>query len=300
MLKINNWIGAIMMVLISIIFISEVRAEDALAFVTDVKGEATLKRADGTKEPATIGSQLFNGDEIEVTKDAAVLIYLSGRSLEVKAGESHKVQKEGTGESSALMGRLMGTLSEMAGPQSEADRPVVHGMARNIGVTGALPTNTKVSRSDFNFTWDALEEVEVYVFTLESHDGKVLASHTVKGTEFSSKSLNLQPGVRYLWSLKEADSLMPRSSEKSWVDIASKKDAEGLGKSLKEIEKNYSGKTQLLLKATAYYEEECYYEAERTLLELKGKEDLTPTIQEMLMSLYAKMGRWELLPSPEK
>jgi len=295
-----RWFGVVAGGLIALLFLSDLRAEDALAFVTEVEGAAVVDRADGTSDAAAVGSQLFDGDEIRTTKGKTVLIYLSGRSVEVKPGAPHKVQ-EGTDKPSVLVERLMNTLDEMVASQKELDRPLVQAMARSLpGLTGALPANTRISRNDFDFTWDALEEAEEYLFTLKSEDGQVLARRTVKGTRLSGRSLNLLAGARYCWNVEEADAFLPTRSDTACVHIAVKEEVNELSESLGEIEKNYRGATRSLLKATTYYREGYYYEAERALLELEGRGELSPTMEKMLTLLYAKMKRWERLPAPEE
>jgi len=287
MLLLGAWTGA-------------ARAEEALAFVTEVKGAASIARAGGAREAAAMGSQLCAGDELSVTQGTAVLIYLSGRSVTVAKGQSHKVQK-GEGRSSTLMGRVMDTLGEIAGPQGEAERPVVHGMARDLaGLTGALPANTVLSHPDFAFSWDWLEGVEEYEFTLESAKGEVLERRTVKGTQLPASELPLKPGKRYVWSVQETGTLLPRSSGKSWVKIATEAETAELRKTLQEIEKAYAGETRDLLQATNLYREGFYYEVERILVARQRQQPLSGIEGKMLMLSYVKMERWDRLPRPEE
>jgi len=275
-------------------------AEEALAFITDVKGEGQVVRAGGKSEAVVMGSQLFVQDMVQVDKGRIVLIYLSGRSVEVEAGKTHKVEK-GQGKSSPLMGRIASTLGEIAGPQSEIEKPVVHGMARETaGLNGALPANTRLNRQDFVFSWDPLEGVEEYVFTLETPSGEVLAQRTVKSTQLAARGLAMEPGRRYVWSVKEAASFLPRSSAQAWVEIAPDQEAMALHETLREVEKDYSGTTPELLKAAILYREGFYYDVERLLVELQRQHPLSEVERRMLMLAYARMGRWERLPAPEK
>ena len=295
----KTWLGVWIGILMGTVYLAAVGAEDGLAFVTEVKGTAHIVRAGGKEEKAAMGSQLFDGDALRVDKGKAALIYLSGRTATVAEGKTHKVQKEG-GESSALMGRVMNTLGEIAGPQSEVDRPVVHGMARDMaGLSGALPTNTRLSRGDFSFSWDPLEGVEAYQFKLETAKGKVLVEQPVKGTSLPASGLDLKPGERYLWSVQETETFMMSSSDKGWVEVAKNKETKKLRQDLAEIEKLYSGDNQSLLKAALLFEKGFFYEAERLLVGLQKKRQLAEFEQRMLVLTYAKMERWERVPPAE-
>ena len=297
MLSAVRWTGVFVVVIALSLFAAKSWAAEPIAFITEVAGQATIARAGGGKDAAEIGGQLFDGDEVTVGKGTLVMIYLSGRSVDVGAGSSLKVQKEG-GESDTSLGRLMGTLGEMVGSTEEADRPVVHGMARNLPLTGAAPANTKISGTDFSFSWDALEGAEAYVFTLESEDGEVLATKTLQDSALSAGDLDLSPGKSYKWTV-EAQFIIPHSTGANWLAIATEDEAEALGKSFREIEEAYTGTTESLLKAATYYKEGYYFEANQMLLALKGKEDLA-SVNRMLRLIQARMAQQVKASEPEE
>lgn len=278
-------------------WLGHAESEKALAFVTEVEGSARIVRVGGVTEAAAMGGQLFSGDAIEATEGMAVLIYLSGRSVSVSPGSKHQVMGEQT-KPTALMGRVMDTLGEIAGPQSEAERPVVHGMARDLtGLNGALPANSRISTPVFDFGWDALEGAAGYEFTLETPEGTVLATRALTETGLAAGDLSLERGVRYVWSVKETGSFMPRSSGKSWVEIADEEQAKELACSLAEIDSTAAEDTRELLKATSLYGEAYYYEAERLLKAREQKGPLTDIEAKVLAMAYAKMERWDRLPA---
>lgn len=272
--------------------------KEALAFVTEVNGEAQIARGSGAGEKAAVGSQLFDGDAVEVSDGNAVLIYLSGRSVEVGTGSRHAVQG-GAAESSELMGRVMNTIAEIAGPQSEADRPVVHGMARDLaGLHGALPANTRILDPDFTFSWDALEDVEEYEIALEDTAGNVVATRTVTSTSIRARQLPLQSGKRFVWYVQETGSFLPRSSGRSWFEIAGKTESEKIGETLTDIDKLAAGESKATLKAISLYKEGYYYESERMLKDAEAKRPLTELESKLLNLVYVKMERWSRLPEP--
>ena len=279
----------------------QVTAQDAVAFVTEVKGKAQITRANGGSEVGAVGGQLFDGDTIDVSGGTAALIYLSGRSVEVTDGTKHVV-KGISGGSSELMGRVMNTIAEIAGPQSEADRPVVHGMARDLaGLHGAMPANTQISDSDFTFKWDALEGVEEYEVTLEDTAGNVISTQIVSGTSIKARDLPLQTGKRFVWHVQETGSFLPRSSGRSWFEIAGKDDSKRVAKTLAEIEKAASNDARATLKAITLYKDGLYYEAEQLLKKAQAKRGLSTLETQLLNLAYIKMQRWDrLLPPPAK
>ena len=265
---------------------SSVRADEALAFATEVKGSVAIQRADGKQDTATVGSQLYSGDLIKATEGTAVVVYLSGRSVTVKAGTSHKVQKADAG-ASKRMERLMGTLGEMIGARAETERPVVHGMARSLPLTGSAPANTKISSTDFTFSWDGLEGAESYTFSLASEDGKELASRSVQDTVLEAETLGLTPGKAYVWTVT-AEFIIPHSTGKNHLQIASLDEAAALAEAFQEIEETHTGTTQTLLRAAACYNGGYLYEAQAILSTLKGQDDLA-SVNKMLQLLQAKM-----------
>lgn len=276
--------------------LASVQAEEAVAFVTEAAEGAGIVRAGGNRDAAAPGSQLWAGDELQAGKGRAVLVYLSGRSVAVEPGRTHAVRKEGV-EASALVGRIKDALGEIASTQEEAG-PVVHGMARAVaGIKGALPANTRVSRKDFSFTWDALEGVSEYGFALESSGGKVLVDQVVKGTQLGAGDLPLAPGQRYFWSVQEKAAFMARSSGKGWVEVLPAPEAEELGRSMQELEQGYTGSTQVLMKAALLFKLGCYYEVEQLLV---GRPSLAESEQRILRRAYAKMERWDRVQGMEK
>ena len=284
----RNYAAILLGIMSPLLLMSEARAEDALAFVTEVNGKVNVIRADGKAEQASVGSQLFVGDQTKVTEGKAVLIYLSGRTVEIDAGKSHKVVKEQTG-GGTRMERLMGTLDEMIGAQEETDRPVVHGMARNLPLTGASPLNTRISHTRFTFSWDGLEGADSYTFALETTDGKKLATKSLQDTTLSTETLGLEPGKTYVWSVV-AEFIIPHSTGKNQVEIASAEESTALQAALKEVDEGYTGTTKSLLKAATCYKHGFLFEAQNYVMEVKGKEDVA-SVNTMLQSLQGKMQR---------
>ena len=171
------------------------------------------------------GAQLFAGDTLAAGEGSAVLIYLSGRTVEVPSGGRHPVGGE-MAQAPALMGRVMETLAEVAGPRSEAQGPVVHGMARAFGaISGAMPANTRVSRTDFTFCWDPVEEAAEYAFALEDTAGRVLARKVVQGTSLSAAQVGVKAGGYYVWSVSRAGGALSTDSGKLWLQVASAADS---------------------------------------------------------------------------
>jgi len=279
----------------------QVTAQDVLAFVTEVKGKAQIVRASGGLAVGAVGGRLFDGDTIDVSGGTATLIYLSGRSVEVADGTKHVV-KGISGGSYKLMGRVMNTISEIAGPQNEADRPVVHGMARDLaGLHGAMPANTQISDSDFIFKWDALEGVEEYEVTLEDTTGNVISTQMVSGTSIKARNFPLQTGKKFVWYVQETGSFLPRSSGRSWFEIASKDDSKRVAESLTKIDKAASSDARATLKAITLYKDGLYYEAEQVLKKAQAKRGLSTLETKLLNLAYIKMERWDrLLSPPEK
>ena len=274
------------------------QGQKALAFIAEVGGKATVKPSKGKEAVANTGLQLNSGDVVTAKGGGLSIVYLSGRQVKLKSGESHTV-KRGKEKSSDLMNRVLATLDEIAG----TEQPTVHGMARALGITGALPARTRLSHGGFFFDWDPIDGAEKYEFTLRSEDGEVVVQKTVTETQLAAGPLYLEPGKRYKWHVSEVASFMARSSlkedEEDWIEIAPPGEVKDLHKTIRKIESKYEGKTENLLKATTFYREGFFYEAEQTLVSWQQQSTLSKVERRMLMLSYAKMGRWERLPAPE-
>lgn len=278
---------------------SPANAEEALSFIAEVKGDAWVVRADGRREAATMGAQLFKGDVLQVDKGKVSLIDLSGRNTELEAGKTYQVEEEG--KPSALMGRIMATLGEVANPAGEAGQPLVHGMARGLeAISGARPANTFLSQGDFLFSWDPAPEVETYEFVLESPAGEVLKRQQVKDVQLPASSLSLKAGQRYTWSVQTVGAMLTMKSEKSWVEVVSEKRASETRKTVGKIEKKYPQEAQALLKAAVFFEQGFSYEAECLLLDLQGQRALSPVEQQLLEHARARMESPEVQPGRPK
>ena len=238
---------------------------DAVAFVTSVEGKAVIERRSGDLEAAALGSQLFRGDRIKAVDGPAALVYLSGKSETVKAGKSHKIGKSKK-DTSELMGRVLATLGEVAGPQSEANLPQVHGMARDLRLA-AEPSNTRLATAEFSFAWNAVPGVDEYEFSIVDKAGKK-RSRYVKDNVVRARDFFLKPGERYSWSVRGRDSLVPTESGSRWIYIATADEVKQMEAAIAEVERDYAGPTQRLLKAMAYCDLEFFHAAQELILQL--------------------------------
>ena len=262
-------------------------AGNELAFVTEVKGKAEIKTEAGAVEPAAVGSRLFAGDELRALKGEVALIYLSGRMVKVAEGGKHVAAAEKE-EAAPLVLRLKETLDEI--DQSDGQAPTVHGMARGLGqITGAIPANTWISNSEFSFSWDSLEGVDKYEFTLETSEGKVLRREMVKGNNLPAAGMDLEKGRRYMWSVGHQSGFMTRTTGTHWIELAGEKAVEELTTALREIARSYQGQTQSLLQATVLYKAGVYFEACSTLAAQQVRRELSPAEKSLLSKARAKM-----------
>lgn len=278
---------------------SPANAEEALSFIAEVSGVAWVVRGGGNRETATLGAQLFKGDVLQVESGRASVIDLSGRSIEIEAGKSYQTEVEG--KPSALMGRIMDTLGEVASPAGGGAEPLVHGMARDLeSISGARPANTLLSQGNFLFSWDPALGAETYEVILESPTGEVLSRQQVKDAQLPASSLQLKAGQRYVWSVQTVGAALAMKSEKSWVEVASEKRAREMRKTIGIIEKEYPREAQGLLKAAFFFEQGFPYEAERLLLDLQKQRALSPVEQRLLEHAHAGMEPREIQPGKPK
>lgn len=273
-------------------------AENAIAFVSEAQGESIITRVDDTALRAVVGSQLFLGDKLKVARGQTVLVYLSGRSVKIGPGPVHVMSAEATA-ASPLIARLSTALEEIAATTDDKEAPTVHGMARDIGIAGAVPADTKLLSGDFTFTWEALEGVEEYIVALSPAGSEsVTQSESVHGTTLEANRLSLMAGVRYTWTVKGKDSVMGGSSRAMWFEIALPGDIEKVKKSVRYIESRYENPTSALLKATLYYDNGFYGAAERTLQTFAQAPGMKAIARRLLQSLGARVQPQP--PTPQK
>lgn len=270
--------------------VSGAEAATAVAFVAEASGQGGIERRDGSKESLSAGAQLFDGDTA-VAGDGAVLVFLSGRTLTLKAGQRHKVAGGGA-QTSALVSRIADTLTEIAGPQSELDRPAVHGMARGgAELRGARPGNTRVLGGLFAFEWDPLKDAEAYLFSLETASGEKV-ERMVRGTQVV---VHLQPGQRYHWRVAETGDFLPRGSGRLWVQVATAEEAAVLRQNLDQLAREYAGDTLKLMRLATLLGEGYYHEVAHALQPKVAAGSLAPVEKRLLHAALAKM---EQLPGP--
>ena len=271
--------------------------EEPLAFVVEVEGDAVIQRLEGEAEAAQLGLHLSAGDRVKVKEGHAILVYLSGRDVKIEPEVEHIVEEKGE-ESSNLVARLGSTLVEIVGPQSEEEMPAVHGMVRAMGLEGGLPANTRLSTTDFSFSWKGIEGVTEYAFTLNSDSGQVLYSTTVQGTDIAAAELGLQSGASYVWSVGAQAGFMALESGALTLHMASDTERAAIVAAVAQIEKKYTDAARHILQALAYYDGGFYYEASRVLLKWRAEKNAAHAAEKMLRAVYAKMGRLEHLPEP--
>ena len=87
---------------------------------------------------------------------------------------------------------------------------------------------------------------------------------------------------------------------RSWVEIASEKEAKELKKGMAAIESSAEGESLPVLKAANFYREGYFYDAEQALRDLEGKRSLSHLEQKLLTMAYVKMERWDRLPESKE
>jgi hypothetical protein len=163
---------------------------------------------------------------------------------------------------------------------------------------GGLPANTRLSTTDFSFSWKGIEGVAEYTFTLSSDSGQVLYATTVQGTDLEAADLGLQPGASYVWSVGAQAGFMALESGAISLHMATAAERAAIGATVAQIEKKYAGAARHILQALAYYDSGFYYEAARVLLKWSAAKNAARPADKMLRAVYAKMGRLEHFPEP--
>ena len=273
-------------------------AADAIAFVSEARGEAVITHIDDTAERAVVGSQLFPGDKLKVARGETVLVYLSGQTEKIGPGPVHVVSAEASA-ASPLIARLSTTLQEMSATTDNADAPTVHGMARDLGIAGASPADTKLLNGDFAFTWDALKGIDEYIVSV-TPTGVGGQEHVTiaRGATVQASLFSLVAGKRYTWTVKGKDALIGGSSRSMWFEIASPAELESIGKGVKAIEASSDGPTAALLTATLYYDRGYFRAAQLTLQSIAQSPGMKLAAKRLLRSVEARMQPPP--PSPQK
>ena len=270
-------------------------AAEVVAFVAEVSGQGKVKRSAGGQEKLAMGQQLFAGDKVDLKEGQASLVFLSGRSVAVEAGTPYAV-RGAEAQNSALVSRIAETLGEIAGPQSELDRPAVHGMARDMGgLHGALPANTRLLEGLFAFSWDPLPDLDEYVFILETSADGGRIQRKVRGREVV---VHLQAGKRYHWSVSEEGDFVPRTSGRMWVEVATEAEAEAMRRVLEQLEDEYAGRTLELMRLAALFREGYYFEVVSALEPRARSGKLEKVEKRLFGASFAKMERWDRLQGP--
>lgn len=231
------------------------------ALVAGVSGSVRLARAGGPSSPARVGVPLYLGDSVVVSAGTAEVIEISGRLVTVFDSAAY-VARVPSANAAGLLNRIGDTVAEIVGPQDDADRPVVHGMARELEqLAGARPAATKVRGTEFRFEWEAPAGVSQFDFTLK-RDGAVVARQRLTSPGVDAAAMALGPGV-YHWQAEAVGPIVRVSTGRRWVQVVDADEAKRIEGALARVRDRFQGPAATLMVGLALFAEGCLDEAAR-------------------------------------
>ena len=238
------------------------------AFLSEAAGEVVVSPVNGASQRGTLGLPLASGDTVQVARGKAVVVYLSGRTVEVVPAARHVIGAEHA-QASALMARIGATLGEMAAPGEGDAAPAVHGMARDMAIGNLRPANSRVLGPEFELTWDAAGEATAYEVTVAAQ-GQAAHTAAVAEASITASQLGMRPGSRYTWQVKAEGGLIARTSAEVWLEVAADSVRAAVQGDLDEVAKLHSGAGRLIMQAAVLHGRAFHAEAEALLVEASG------------------------------
>lgn len=271
------------------------QSQEAVAVITELKlnrGDIQI-RLPGRKaaEKAAVLQSLYPGTQIEVSRDASVVILFTEGMKTVAINEKNspfevKAQETKTGQGTAGVKQVASFLMGKKKPPTYVPLAV-----RGGKVPPALlsPRNTKVITDSPTLQWMGMERqpgtVRVY-----GPEGLVWSAENISLTQikYPSSAPRLRPGMEYSWAI-EKKGFPP---EKAPFKILSPEEAKKIQEQLIALEATggLSKTTLSTLKAGLLASHELFYEAREILLEAIKSDPDEPTLHFLLGEIYEKTG----------
>lgn len=204
--------GWLCILLSMLLVVPPVLAADAVAMVTDLKGEARLTE-NGSTDRLQLLAYLAGGAEIEVAKDARVVItYFSSPQEYVFTGPA-KIRIEAAGPQS-LAGNVVqtrkleqdssGVMKKFSSMQREKLYQATYEMrGARPGLRLIGPIDTSISTLQPEFAWSGPNNASAYRFSLSDSAGRTLKTFKTRksGWQVSGSAL-LKYGNAYRWKVE--------------------------------------------------------------------------------------------------
>lgn len=206
----KRWIRWMLLVAAGLMPLCAVRAESAVAMVTDLQGQATMDGSGGQQKRLAILSELELDGLVHIRKGALlVLVYLeSGDEFTLRGSADAYIRQHGpilvSGAPAERRRLSLGDGAEAARikPVGFVQAGLVMRGLNKARVKLLVPVDTRVLERRLVFAWEPVSTAK-YRFTLRDRAGRVLVDTPVSGSSFKlPDSVSLQDGASYLWKIE--------------------------------------------------------------------------------------------------
>lgn len=191
------------------------QASQCVAVITEIKGEAFLRKTDRSDFAKTYwGAQLFQGDEIKTSDKSEVKLLFSNSNL-ISLGPNSKIKISGKGSPSAETTSNFRNLSSAAlidlsalipGRDDKKDTGALAGL-RSSSIDKPIeltsPGNTYIKTDRPAFSWITRKSFDNYTVNLYNSKGLVWSKKiSVNAMKYPENEKGLEFGESYFWNVE--------------------------------------------------------------------------------------------------
>lgn len=286
-------LGALLMVIAPAVLWAQ--SQEAVAVITELKlnrGDIQI-RAAGNKTPerAAVLQSLYAGAQIQVSKDASVVILFTDgmRTVRVDEKNSPFEIKAPQGKESQASGRVKEVASLLLGKKKPPTYVPLAVRGATQPPTLLSPRNTKLMSDSPTLQWMGMDRqpgtVKVY-----GPEGLVWSAENIALTQirYPSAAPRLKPGVEYSWVI-EKKGFPP---EKAPFKLLTAQEAQAVQQRMTSLNRaeGVSKTTLSILRASLLVSQELFHEAREILTEAANADPDEPTLHFLLGEVYEKIG----------
>lgn len=190
-------------------------ASQCVAVITEIKGEAFLRKADRSEfAKASWGSQLFQGDEIKTSDKSDVKLLFSNSNLislgpnsiiRISGKESGATETNGNVKniSSAMMVDLSAFTARREDKIDAGALAGLRSVATDESIELTSPYNTVIKTDRPSFSWFAKKSYDNYAVNLYNSKGLVWSRKMTENTlNYPENEKGLEFGESYFWNVE--------------------------------------------------------------------------------------------------
>ncbi|MER3500536.1 MAG: hypothetical protein IMHGJWDQ_001638 [Candidatus Fervidibacter sp.] len=276
------------------------RAENPVGVITEVKGQAQIRRAHRKAwQPVQVNMLVYPGDTLRTGNNARVVVWTPvGRAMAIGACKSVSFKPVGEGRPSlwrevwgSFVKRMRANFSEDSLTTVAAARSLPASLD-NKRLTLLSPRNTRILEVRPIFVWSEVEGAKGYRITIGFFDEgrrvwETIVSHPP--FRYPDEAPDLKPGKVYVWQVEAIE--VVDAVESAWFVVVPPAEARDIRFTLQQLRQRTPDLLVYSLMAASFLEEKsCYADAIKVLKGALERFPQQPEPRFLLATLYETIG----------